>query len=195
MTFVGITQRVAEMQPHQERRDCLDQRWIAFLQECEFTLVPLPNDLKTAQSIVTEINMAGFILSGGDNIQQPETEREKVERYLLDYSISEKIPVIGVCRGMQFMHVYAGGALEHVEKHVRENHVLDLNGTKQQVNSYHEYGFREPAAGFEVLARAEDGVIEAFTNKKNLWFGQMWHPERENPFYAHDIETFKRAFS
>ena len=44
MKLLGITQRVETVSPpHNERRDCLDQRWWDVAQALGFVPVPLPN--------------------------------------------------------------------------------------------------------------------------------------------------------
>jgi len=67
----------------------------------------------------------GIILTGGEDInplQYNDTinlavcgdinyQRDTLERKLFDFALANKIPLIGVCRGMQMMNVASGGTL------------------------------------------------------------------------------------
>ena len=67
----------------------------------------------------------GIILTGGEDInplQYNDTinlavceiinyQRDTLERKLFDFAMENKIPLIGVCRGMQMMNVASGGTL------------------------------------------------------------------------------------
>jgi GMP synthase-like glutamine amidotransferase len=49
-------------------------------------------------------------------------------------------------------------------------------------------------AGYQVLARSEDGEIEAIRHDEFPWEGWMWHPEREERFDARDVNRLKKLF-
>tara|TARA_B100001287_G_C22468711_1_gene428571 strand:+ start:148 stop:660 length:513 start_codon:yes stop_codon:yes gene_type:complete len=72
------------------------------------------------------LNLAdGIILTGGEDINPIEYndtsniklcgpinyKRDTLERKLFEYAFKNKIPLIGVCRGMQMMNVVSGGTL------------------------------------------------------------------------------------
>jgi len=109
------------------------------------------------------------------------------------------MPVFGICMGAQLLNVAAGGTLiQH----------LDTSATHQQskraaeivhkvavsadsaltrivgqgplgVNSTHHQAVDKVAPGFAVVARAQDGVIEAIERPgAPLTFAVQWHPER-----------------
>ena len=46
----------------------------------------------------------------------------------------------------------------------------------------------------EILAKAEDGVIEAVRHKQKPVLGIMWHPEREELFSSDDIKCVQKLF-
>jgi putative glutamine amidotransferase len=62
------------------------------------------------------------------------------------------------------------------------------------VNSYHGFSLATGPLDFEVLARSEDGEIEAIRHKSLPWEGWMWHPEREENFAARDVQRIKALF-
>ena len=67
----------------------------------------------------------GIVLTGGEDInplmyrdssnlelcEKMDFRRDTLEKKLFDYSLSEKIPFVGICRGMQMMNVASGGTL------------------------------------------------------------------------------------
>ena len=92
------------------------------------------------------------------------------------------------------MAVWSGGELKKVEGHVRSQH--QLSGTiSGRVNSFHNQALANCPPGFEVLARSEDGGIEAIGHKQLSWEGWMWHPEREKNFGIQDLDRVRRLFA
>ena len=63
------------------------------------------------------------------------------------------------------------------------------------MNSYHNYGLAECPQGFNVIAYAEDGEIEAILSPELRWEAWMWHPEREQPFQLEHIERIRKLFA
>lgn len=62
----------------------------------------------------------GIVLPGGANvITDPSryTQREKVELRLVEMSLAHKIPLLGVCRGHQFVGHYFGAELKYAQNH------------------------------------------------------------------------------
>ena len=131
-------------------------------------------------------------------------ERDIMETILLEAVVRLDKPVFGICRGIQLINRWFGGTLwqdlpsEHpsdVEHHMSKqpydafgHSVTLMPGTplaelfagqqSMRVNSYHHQAVREPAEGFEVMAMAPDGVIEAIRRPASrfMWAVQ-WHPE------------------
>jgi len=66
------------------------------------------------------------------------------------------------------------------------------------VNSLHGQGIARLADGLEPLARAPDGLVEAFAVRgaRTFAYAVQWHPEWrcwDNPFYAAIFDAFGRA--
>jgi putative glutamine amidotransferase len=138
-----------------------------------------------------------LILSGGNDIgEQP--ARDDTERHLLSWARETRLPVLGICHGMQMMTVWAGGELARIAGHVGVRHRLKLRGEErgsdwpESVNSYHNWGVGNIPAGFVPLAWAEDGSVEAMRHETLPWEAWMWHPEREAPFNAADMNRIER---
>jgi N5-(cytidine 5'-diphosphoramidyl)-L-glutamine hydrolase len=139
-----------------------------------------------------------LVLSGGNDIGEY-SSRDNTERYLLTWAESKCVPVLGICRGLQMMSVWAGTDLVKREGHVGTRHQLVISGQKNKwpsnVNSYHNWGLASCPDGFEIAALAEDDSIEAIKHTSLPWEGWMWHPEREASFAPQDTKRIKRLFS
>lgn len=130
-------------------------------------------------------------------------ERDESEHRVLELAVERNIPILGICRGIQMLNVYFGGSLyqdipAQVDTEIR--HAMQMpyhrtchNCTVVQgsalhrllsrdviaVNSHHHQSVKVPAPGFEVMARSEDGIIEAICHReKEFCWGVQWHPER-----------------
>ena len=118
-------------------------------------------------------------------------------------ALENKIPTLGICRGMQVLNVAAGGTLiQHVEgaeQHfpeparkdaaLRRNPVHAVTVAKDsklalivgeegaEVNSLHHQAVDRLAELFSPSAWAHDGVVEAF-ERPDVWqVGVQFHPE------------------
>jgi gamma-glutamyl-gamma-aminobutyrate hydrolase PuuD len=187
-----ITQRRESAPDRGETRDSLDRRLSLWVREAGLQPVPVPNiwlargnDL---QKWLTGIGMLAAILSGGGD-PGDDPEREYTETGILKYAQGKQLPVLGICRGMQMMGVYAGASLVEVSGHVRARHKVEgiITG---EVNSFHNKALSGCPLGYQITSRSEDGVLESIRHKTLPWEGWMWHPEREQPF----AQTFLARF-
>lgn len=192
--LVAVTCRVQTDPRHGERRDALDQRWIAFLNICGLTPLVLPNNAETALRLLDAVPVRGLLLTGGNSLAEysgDAPERDAMEQAAIGFFMKRKLPVMGVCRGMQVLLHRHHIPLQQVMGHAGTERTLDSG---RRVNSYHDYGAIGDAAPFEVTERADDGVIKAVRLPSQPVFGIMWHPERVAGFDALDIAFFRRVF-
>jgi putative glutamine amidotransferase len=154
-----------------------------------------------------------FLFTGGEDIH-PSTyktenygcgytnpERDKEEFYWFDYCVQNKIPMIGICRGMQLFTVATGGfLLQDVGNHCVPSHSVYFSSLDKhcQVNSIHHQMCVPKEGTYEVLAYTrKQGIfknipeyeLEYFNSMfkekepESLWFpkvkalGVQWHPE------------------
>lgn len=194
MKVVAISQRVDVFPERGESRDALDQRLVAFLLAAGCLPVPVPNGLcpRALEDWLGAVSPRAIVLSGGNDIGQCEN-RDLTEGRLLDHARSANLPLLGICRGMQMIAHWSGAELKPVTGHVRARHLLS-GQIDVQVNSYHRLTLASCPDGFEVLARSEDGEIEAIRHASLSWEGWMWHPEREDVFASHDVQRLKSLF-
>ena len=193
MKPVLVTQRVDIYPDRNERRDALDQRFAEFLLACGFLPIPVPNNCELAPPLFAAARPVGVVLSGGNDLAVlggNAPERDATEAALVELAGAQRVPVIGVCRGMQFLVQRAGGQLARVENHVAQRHAVS-GAVNRTVNSFHSWGVRDCGANWESLATADDGSIEFARCAARRQWGLMWHPEREREFCAADVELFR----
>ena len=207
MKKIAITTRIINDGSHGEVRDALDVNWIKLIEHLGFIPIVIPTGVDYPDYIKS-LNIDGIIFSGGDDLFSISKNdlskiRDEKEKIILDFAIQESIPVYGVCRGMQFIADYFGSRLDKMSNHVAVSHKIKpaysfwgseyLNESKT-VNSYHNYGFNQLSDELLSVAVAEDSSVEALIHKTLKIFGQMWHPEREEPFKVFDLKLMQKFF-
>ena len=123
-------------------------------------------------------------------------DRDDLERELLDRAFERKMPVLGICRGMQVMNVFLGGSLwpdigqggfdggihrdgEGGEPPIGDiPHWTEMEGKEFEVTSHHHQGVRELGKDLQVISKSSDGMIEAVKHEILPWFAVQWHQER-----------------
>ena len=157
----------------------------------------------------------GFLFTGGHDVspilygEEPlddsvlsEPRRDNMEQVVLRIAMAKDKPILGICRGLQFINVYLGGSLyQDIEKQFpsdvphrqsapydvpRHTVTLDKDGPLARllgseeipVNSCHHQGIKKLADSLLPMAHSKDGLVEAFYDPKArfLWAVQ-WHPE------------------
>ena len=206
MRNIGITQRIHFIKEYNEYRDELDQNWSNLFENIGIVQIILPNNSELIKSSTIDyLNLSGIILSGGELEENNENNvglknRNEFENNLISYCINNKVPILGVCRGMQILNNFFGGKLEKIDNHVGKYHDIK-NFSKlpisKKVNSYHEFKLNKEKLpeNFEIIATDLNGEIESILDKKNNLLGIMWHPERNDPFDKNDLKLLKEFFS
>ena len=126
-------------------------------------------------------------------------ERDRAEIALLGAALERDLPVLAICRGSQVLNVALGGNLEqHVPDRVGHDghketpgvfsrHPVAIEqgsklhgivGDSVEVSSHHHQGYGRLGEGLEVVARADDGTVEAIeAGSRTFAVGVLWHPE------------------
>lgn len=179
-------------------------------------MLPLTDDKNALEQAFSLCD--GLLLTGGHDVdphlygKEPFdrcgvlcTARDAMESILFALALRDDKPVLGICRGIQFMNAYLGGTLyqdldteyrgvfPYVDHHmtppydravhkvmVKDRTLLaDLIGAGEHgVNSYHHQAIKDVAESVEIMAVSEDGLTEAIRVKdKCFMLGVQWHPE------------------
>ena len=162
----------------------------------------------------------GIILTGGEDInplQYNDTtnlkvcgtinyQRDTLERKLFDFAFKNKLPLSGVCRGMQMMNVASGGTLYgdipseigttvihrnngevmheialSCENPSYTNLIFPLHKDTFLVNSWHHQGLKDISENLRIIARSYDSFPEATvmdTSVHPFMIAVQFHPER-----------------
>lgn len=208
MKRVAITQRLVSVKDYNEIRTALDIRWTELLIAIDFIPIPVPFGLNV--NLFAELGINGIILTGGNDLSLHSDDelsilRDNHEKSCIDFAIENSIPVLGVCRGMLLIADYFGSTFVKVEHHVATRHKLEVieNSIYKRflkkvdlINSFHNYSIDKLGEGLNKVAIApEGGVLEAIGHSKYKIFGQMWHPERDNPFNKYNMDLIRSLFN
>jgi putative glutamine amidotransferase len=137
-------------------------------------------------------------------IKEIDEDRDRAEFRLLENSLKNGRPFLGICRGLQVINVGLGGKLyadiasQHAQalKHDfypgwdrnhlahkvevdKTSHLMKILGDHQQtVNSLHHQAVLQLAPGLIATAHSPDGLVEALEVKDHPFgVAVQWHPE------------------
>lgn len=176
-------------------------------------MLPLTDDEAVLAQLADSCD--GFLFTGGQDVApalygeaaaelcgETSPQRDAMETKLLALAREQDKPVLGICRGIQFLNAALGGTLwqdlpaqnpSEVNHHQtgaydQPIHMVQLlPGTPLAdllhketlpVNSYHHQAIRVLAPELVPMAQAPDGIIEAVyePGRRFVWAVQ-WHPE------------------
>ena len=92
--------------------------------------------------------------------------RDKYESTIFESCLSEGIPMVGICRGGQFLNVKSGGKMyQHVTNHIGD-HIMVCRDTDKRilVSSTHHQMMRPSNAGYILAYANQGGVRENMSN-------------------------------
>lgn len=193
-----ISQRRDAVAGRDEVRDALDQRLAALLWEVGFLPLPLAAGVADPADYLAALAHDGVLLSGGNDIGSAPA-RDVLEQAALEHASAHNLPVLGLCRGMQFINHYQGGSLRPMTGHTAVRHRVRgplVGDAGREVNSYHDQSLLDANLGgeLEAVAWADDGVVEALRHRRRPWLGIMWHPERDTPVADLDRALIEHHF-
>ena len=179
----------------------------------------------------------GIILSGGCGDINPELyhqpgflaysdpkeiddKRDEFEWKIMQHIEENPKPLLGICRGLQFVNIYFGGLLipdipsfgkfnhsSFNEENDREHLVnIDPNSLMYKIigeergliNSAHHQSVDIPGVGLVVNALSPDGIIEGMERKepggKSYLMLVQWHPERMANQESNFAKKIKQSF-
>lgn len=161
----------------------------------------------------------GFIISGGRDIspstygepsleanRKYDLERDALEQSVIRYAVKYRIPLLGICRGMQLINVTLGGSLYQEASDVLEGFLPNKSlfskfiGRRTvrvksssrlysilgcypyyDVNSIHHQAVKHTGKNLFISAREANGLVQAIEAKSEVrhpyLIGIQWHPE------------------
>jgi len=173
----------------------------------------------------------GILFSGGEDVDpalyDQKTKHESVhidrardtfEFALLDAAMDRRLPILGICRGIQMINVKFGGTLiqdipsdTELERDHRQpgnrselTHTVTVTEPESalagvvsgscRVNSLHHQAIKRVGRGLKVTAHSEDGLVEAVEAADDYPFlmAVQWHPEElvDHPEQRQIFEQF-----
>ncbi len=198
MKTILVSCRVDCIDAYDEKRDAIDQEWFSFLSLVGVVPILVPNHKETLKYYLSNMAIDGVLLTGGNSLASyggKAPERDEIESELLTFSIEEKIPLIGICRGMQMIQDYFGLKLRTASNHIQKQQTINFGDQIIEVNSYHTWGCSESNEFLIIDALSDDQIIKATHHRDYPIWGLMWHPERIQPFSARDILLFQKVFN
>jgi putative glutamine amidotransferase len=146
---------------------------------------------------------SAVLMPGGGDInpslygQAPESDelygidelQDSADLSLTKWAIENKVPFLAICRGFQLVNVAFGGTLvQHMQndhRHVVHQLHLDADADRLGVGSgalesscYHHQAIDKLGDGLRVIARADEGHVEALAIDNGAWaYAVQWHPE------------------
>jgi putative glutamine amidotransferase len=165
------------------------------------------------EGLLAELERAdAVVLTGGDDVDPafydgpaeyagraqtfPAADRAQIA--LVVRAVEARVPLVGICRGMQLVNVALGGDLvQHLpgDAHVRtgasDDSMVDhdvrldpasdlaarLGGDAFDVRSSHHQAVARLGAGLTAVAWADDGTVEAVEHREAPLWCVQWHPE------------------
>jgi len=128
-----------------------------------------------------------LLLPGGIDIGLNES-RDSYETESYEFFVSKRKPIIGICRGLQFLLSKNGGEIiQHIPDVFNEIQHTTITGHYTgesswhktslglNTNSRHHQGFVKVPDSWIVLDKTQDDIIECAVN--DHMFGVQWHPE------------------
>jgi putative glutamine amidotransferase len=154
----------------------------------------------------TDINPARYGATPHAETETPDDIRDAYELAAIRLATERGIPVLMVCRGMQIANTAFGGTLhqnipdmldgsiihrdlerkfetfpEHCVTVEPDSLMAKLVGeTRFETNASHHQSVNKVGEGLRVVARTDDGIVEALERpaSRAFWLGTQWHPER-----------------
>ncbi len=148
--------------------------------------------------------------------------RDEFEMKLMHYTEANRVPVLGICRGLQIYNVFRGGTLiadipsqnKSAINHAKEKNGSDSNHvaivvtdswlhkitgiSEGEINSNHHQSADKIGKGLILSAHTNDGIVEAIDQidpkEKSFICLVQWHPERMKDQENPLVRNIREAF-
>ena len=143
----------------------------------------LPNDISIVE--LKQHKPIGIVLSGGPSSVYEENSPQLAEKFL-NYTINEKIPILGICYGFHLIIHHLGGKIKPFTNKeygktkliiLQSKKLLDSLEKEEIVWMSHGDQVKIMPEGFEVIAKTSTCPIAAYANDNLRLYGVQFHPE------------------
>ncbi len=226
--IIGLTySQVATRDNEMKIRTYCSRKYYKSLQKSGAEVILLPPVVEKS-SIDRYLNIVdAIVLPGGGDVdpryqnEDPSPKlgminplRDKFELMIAKAAYNRKIPVLGICRGLQVMVIALGGKIyqdisdigkiQHVQTAPRwatshkitvEKSSILFKLTKNETyftNSFHHQSIKELPKELKATAYTSDNIIEAIESADDrLYIGVQWHPEEIFETEVHSKKLFE----
>lgn len=109
----------------------------------------------------------------------PDRQRDTLEHAIYVRALILQLPMVGICRGMQFLNIMNNGTLiQHIEEHTMSTHSItntDNYGVVRVAGDHHQSIL--PTGNYKLIDSSSDGVVETIFWNNTRCLGVQWHPE------------------
>jgi putative glutamine amidotransferase len=201
--------------PQQNPRYGTNQVYVASVERAGGTALLIP-PIEHGAAVGLLSRLDGLIVPGGADVhpsfygervhttlEDPDQPRDTLEMTMIRAARRRRMPVFGICRGMQMVNVTLGGTLyqdiaSDTESKIRHKpprargraflaHEIDIapdswfaetaRSKHLAVNSLHHQAVRKVGRGLRVTARSADGIIEGLETPDRRIVCVQCHPE------------------
>ena len=206
--LIGVA--MCQIDHHGHLTQSVHNKYLTAITQAGGVPLALPQQLCATPHLLEQAlaTLDGVLLTGStSNIEHADPGRDRLAFALITWATSRRMPLFGICRGMQELVVANGGALwrdldqrktglpHHAEATLplseqyapahdifpeADGLLASLLGGDAilAVNSLHHQGIRETGPQLRIEARAPDGLIEAVSLRHHPFaLAVQWHPE------------------
>lgn len=197
---IGLVYRADQWQKYKAGDDPL-KNYSQLIQKHNAVPVPIYEGEKIEEINNVIPTLKGIVFPGGDDLlplffNDKKTATVQNDFYIYTKAIEHKIPLLGICRGMQLLNVFNHGELyTSIAKEVGTK-VIHRNQDSSPlhhhakfeseiktitINSYHFQGVKKLGDELNVILKSSDGIIEAYEKFSTPYIlGLQFHPEKED---------------
>ncbi|WP_285063153.1 gamma-glutamyl-gamma-aminobutyrate hydrolase family protein [Frigoribacterium sp. ME-P-080] len=211
LLLLDVTDEARDDPAFERELDDLSTSVVAAAEQVGFTVRRVPaNRLGDVRAALAEAD--AVLVTGGEDVDpshyggpldhpgrgQTFADADRVQIEVVRGSVEARLPLVGICRGMQVVDVALGGDLvQHLEHpgHVNPDDVSDsmvdhpvrladdstlasmLGTTSLVVRSSHHQAVGRLGEGLRAVAWADDGTVEAVEHVTAPVWCVQWHPE------------------
>lgn len=151
----------------------------------------------TSLEKIIQLSPQVVILSGGPSSVYEEPS-PKLDSKVIQYFLSNSLPILGICYGMQYLIQELGGKISKAQTHeygktlsktLKDSYLFSFLNESKSFNTWMSHGDEvfELPMGFSCSAKSENGTIVAAENKKSHIYLVQFHPEVTHTEYGEQL--------